>query len=131
MCKPRLAVVSEFGEEMRQFRCALVKGLQEKVIDRMFPKTVKQPVPRVVPGDLAFIYDIGADKFYCCMDRDWCNIHDIAFGVNPKSKDLKKSIYYFSEKSWPRFKQNPNSGTDMFDASRQTHRDMYFRKDAD
>ena len=79
MCQPRLAVVSEFGEEMRGFRIPLVKGLQTNLLNPFFRDRGKGHTPQVVPGDLAFIYDIGTRKFYDCVGQDWADAGEIDF----------------------------------------------------
>lgn len=96
-CRPRLAVISEFGEEMRQFRCELVEGLQNNVVKPVLEKRGETDIPRVVPGDLPFIYDIHDDSVYCVMSGELVKSAEIAFAREGGGDDLRRSVYYFAE----------------------------------
>jgi hypothetical protein len=129
MCQPRLAVVSEFGEEMRDFRCNLIRGLQKNVIEQFCLGEKISPIPRVVPGDLAFIYEIEKDEFYCCMCEKWEKIDRIDFGEDPKAKEKEEGVYYFCGENLSKFKQNPGQGVKTFLAHRETRKGIYFQED--
>jgi tetratricopeptide (TPR) repeat protein len=106
-CRPRLAVVSEFGEEMRSFRYSLIEGLQSKVIEPYFEQKGMSPVPRVVPGDLPFLYDAAKDAFFCCVTERWEPTKDIGFfPVNLKDNTKETVIFYARRGELKRHKSN-------------------------
>jgi len=106
-CRPRLAVVSEFGEEMRSFRSSLIEGLQSKVINPYFKNKKISPVPRVVPGDLPFLYDAAQNAFFCCVTETWAPTKDIGFfPVNLKDSPKETVIFYARRGELKRHKSN-------------------------
>jgi tetratricopeptide (TPR) repeat protein len=129
MCQPRLAIVSEFGEEMRDFRCNLIRGLQEKVIEPFCLGEKMSHIPRVIPGDLALIYEIEKDEFYCCMCEKWEKIDRINFGEKPRADEKEEGVYYFCDGKSSRFEQNPGQGVTTFLAHRKTRKGIYFQDD--
>jgi hypothetical protein len=58
--KPELALVSEFGEELKNFREDLIK-IMRKVMQKVMPDN---PI-NVLPADLPFIYDIQKKTVFC------------------------------------------------------------------
>jgi tetratricopeptide (TPR) repeat protein len=98
-CRPRLAVISEFGEEMRSFRHGLIEGLQSKVIEPYFEQNGMSPVPRVVPGDLPFLYDVAQDAFFCCVTESWEPTKDIGFfPVNCLRDNAKETVIFYARR---------------------------------
>ncbi len=122
MCRPRLAVISEFGEEMKQFRVDLIRGLQEKVFDLLFSD--HDTVPRIVPGDLPFIYDLGANTFLDCVSRDWVDMEKMAFGEG--DGDDSDTVYYFSVDRKTDFTEDPRRYTRLFQQHRESRDGLYF-----
>ncbi|KWT82492.1 tetratricopeptide repeat protein [Candidatus Magnetominusculus xianensis] len=72
--KPKLALVSEFGEELRKFRGELMVMLG-KVVKKYFKD---KEVTKVLPADLPFIYNIENEEIDCI-------VHD-------KMEDYKKYL---------------------------------------
>jgi tetratricopeptide (TPR) repeat protein len=67
---PELAVVSEFGEELKHFRKELIRLLEEVVeeyMNKAIPKILN--IPKILPGDIPFIYDIERKEIYCIRCR--------------------------------------------------------------
>ena len=94
-CKPQLAVVSEFGEEMRHFRIDLIRGLQEKVVDQVLKS--EESKPRIVPGDLPFVYDIASGGVYCCVAENWVGADEIDFALTHTDTHPEPMVYYASD----------------------------------
>jgi len=124
MCRPRLAVVSEFGEEMKTFRLPLMEGLQKNVVKRYCEENGISPVPRVIPGDLPFIYDLKDHKVYCCVSKEWKDADTIEFGVDPDAKD--PVVHYFDKRMKSRFDEKPKHWVKNFEADREDFEGMYF-----
>ena len=143
-CLPRIAVISEFGEEMRQFRCPLVRGLQQNVINKFLDPDQVPHIPRVVPGDLPFIYDIQTHGVYCCVSQDWVNADDIEFAGEGEDdeprqpregehdqrqrKDLEKAVFYFASGKRGDFTDDEGRWTWLFRHDREGRRSLYFRQ---
>jgi len=64
--RPKAAVISEFGEELRDIRISLVQKLGEALRHRQARSSKPQLV--VLPGDLGMVYDIAEGKFLCHED---------------------------------------------------------------
>jgi hypothetical protein len=60
---PVAAIVSEFGEELKDFKIDLVRTMDMALQDKR--EKEKQPSIFVVPGDLSIVYDISSGKFLC------------------------------------------------------------------
>lgn len=123
MCQPKLAVVSEFGEEMRDFRFALIKDLRDSVLTWYFQDKGGQS-PQVVPGDLAFVYSIMDRTVLDCATRDWSPANEIDFWED-EAKD-EKGIYY--AKTIPPNDEKKRDCVNLFRSHRNAHDDMYFAK---
>jgi Tfp pilus assembly protein PilF len=104
MCRPKLAVISEFGEDMKRFRLPLVRGLQSELIVPFFRDQNAPHVPRVIPGDIAFIYDLAAEKFYDCVAGDWTHFSEIDFDKG--ANDDPHGVYYFAAKNLGNYRRN-------------------------
>ncbi len=128
-CRPKLAIVSEFGEEMKEFRMELVTALQDDILTPFFSGDDSGPVPRTVPGDLAFFCDLGKEQFYSCVSDDWRPTAEITFkdGDNEDSE----GIYYFTEDERTKYEQEPKRCVSSFKLDRTNRKRMYFREDAD
>ncbi|MFA7404565.1 MAG: tetratricopeptide repeat protein, partial [Pelobacteraceae bacterium] len=92
--RPKLALVSEFGEEMRLFRKAIVERIELDVVHKVIKD---EPKSRVAPADLAFIYDIAEGKFLCCAHDTWTDVAEIDYDYD--DDNTKENIYYFSKKN--------------------------------
>jgi len=125
MCRPKLAVISEFGEEMRPFRTKLIETLQEKLLDYLFRHEAQPRTPRAVPGDLALIYDLGAETFYDCVSDTWEPAESVSFAEG--GTEDRQGIYYFAAKHKEKFTQRPKDYVKPFKAVRESMRRMYFR----
>lgn len=64
--RPELAMVSEFGEELKEFQQKLVEMIAECV--QSF-QTTEATRTLVLPGDLTFIYELRERKVYCIKSK--------------------------------------------------------------
>ncbi len=80
--RPKLAVVSEFGEELRDFQEKLIK-LLDLVVKGFFDKE-KKNVPVVLPGDIPLIYDIEKEGIYCLYSKKIVDFKKIKSVLNKK-----------------------------------------------
>ena len=121
--KPSLAIISEFGEEMRQFRRDIVKQIEKKVVNKAIK--VKR-FPRLAPGDLAFIYDIAQGKFLCCSSNKWIDVSKIDFDYDDDEK--KEDICYFDKDILKSIRGSAYAGKIKgFKKRRQNKEGMYFQ----
>lgn len=86
--KPKLAIVSEFGEELKDFQEELIE-----IIDKIVKDIIPDEETRIVPGDTSLIYDIKDEKFYCILNQNFQPIQDINFSLQDQ-EPLKKFYYY-------------------------------------
>jgi tetratricopeptide (TPR) repeat protein len=121
--KPRTAIISEFGEEIKYFRCELLQQIQ-KIVKRVLKEV---PLPKVIPGDIGFVYEIKKRQFMCCADRKWVDIKKIKFNY---IRGDKENIVYFSEGAASKFRKDLY----LFDDTTKKYRDnriarngMYFK----
>ena len=68
--RPRSAIISEFGAELRGFHIELVERIAEAIHDKQHNDGVT-PMTFVVPGDLTMVYHIVEDKFLCHENCSW------------------------------------------------------------
>lgn len=124
-CRPKLAVVSEFGEEMKEFRLDLVTGLQEQVINQVLAG--EHDVPRVIPGDLPLIYDIAEGKVYSNETRRLISVRNMRFGAapGPDQQGEVNMAYYFSNRG--HFTDDSKGNAKYFWLDIETQRGLYFR----
>jgi hypothetical protein len=121
MCRPKLAVVSGFREEMRDFRFDLIKDLRDTVLKLYFQDKGGQ-LPQVVPGDLAFVYSITDRTVLDCSTREWSQADKIDFWEEtPKSEH---GIYYAEKVPTADVKRSDSAR--LFRTHRDTHDGMYF-----
>jgi tetratricopeptide (TPR) repeat protein/ribonuclease BN (tRNA processing enzyme) len=102
--RPKVAILSEFGEELKAIRFKLAEGLGKLLKTR---KTKGEKPVFVIPGDLSIMYDIGAGKFLCHETRKFRVPKRLTFRAvtepadspfhSPPSKDnsLLKRTYLF------------------------------------
>jgi Flp pilus assembly protein TadD len=82
--KPELAVISEFGEELKNIQPKLIE-LLEKVVEQTTIGKVK-----LLPGDTGFIYDL-LNKTVCCQyARELIPYQEIEYGCRPDGE----FVYY-------------------------------------
>jgi len=130
-CRPSLAVVSEFGEEMRDFREPLVRDLPRRVVTPyMQAKMPGVEPPEIVPGDLPFVYDLAEKRFYCCISRKWVDFRRIGFFEVARERG-EKVVYFHDRAEEPtepekkaRSKEFDNARKETFDES------LYFKPGA-
>ncbi len=121
--KPKLALVSEFGEEMRNFRRAIIERIETDVVHKVI---VSNPKPSMAPADLAFVYDIADGKFLCCANDTWADVADIAYDYG--DDDNKEDLYYFSKKTLDQIGRSAYaSKVKDFKKRRKERKGMYFR----
>ncbi len=106
-CRPKLAIISEFGEEMKGFRCDLIRGMEEEVVGA-FLKKAGQDVSdlRVVPGDLALRYDLAGERFFSCVSMKWNGYKNIDFSTDSEDEDKQSGIYYFAKRQRSKFEKD-------------------------
>ena len=123
MCRPKLAVVSEFGEEMRDFRFDLIKDLRDTVL-RLYFNDKDVESPQVVPGDLAFVYSMMDRTVLDCATRNWSAADKIDFW---QDKTDGSSIYY--AETVPATDEKKCGCMKLFCTHRDTHDGLYFVTD--
>jgi len=74
--KPKSAIISEFGEELKDIRFSLIREIAKiinKITDeeKVQSRSEEKYQPFITPGDLTIIYDIGEDKFFCHQTCDF------------------------------------------------------------
>jgi tetratricopeptide (TPR) repeat protein len=124
ICKPRLAIVSEFGEEMRDFRYDLIKDLRDTVLRLYFQDKGGNP-PGVVPGDLAFVHSIQDHTFLDCATCQWAPADKIDFWEEKDPADI-----YYALKIPP----DPircREALKLYKGYRDAHHGLYFAQPAD
>jgi len=62
--KPRLALVSEWGEELKNIRQDITGIIADVVL-----KNTSNPQPKVLPASTAFIYNIKTEEIYCIRHK--------------------------------------------------------------
>jgi hypothetical protein len=84
--KPKLALVSEFGEELKTFREDLIK-LMRKVMEKVMPNEQVN----ILPADLPFIYDIKNRTIFCVDKEDMMSASKIKF------EEEDNTFYYYCD----------------------------------
>ena len=92
MIKPNLAVVSEFGEELKDIQEDLITKLNE-VTNTIISQDAERP--NVIPGDTPLIYNIFDESVYCVLSKEFVKYDKISFSY-PGTEDLKNTCYYYS-----------------------------------
>jgi tetratricopeptide (TPR) repeat protein len=122
--KPKLAVVSEFGEEMRLFREDLM-GLLVQVVDGFFGNVSK---PVVLPGDLPFIYEIETGRIYCILTKDMVSFEKIQYWLySGDSKACEDNFYYYNSEQPQQLKLKLSGHAIDFEKDRADRRMPYLR----
>ena len=85
----KLAIISEFGEELGEERVTIVGAL-----NRVFRKN---NMARCLTGDIGLKVKIPALTVKCHYCNEYVNANDVLEAIDPKNKD-KKSLVYFSGK---------------------------------
>lgn len=89
--KPNLAIVSEFGEELRMIQESLMNLLTE-IIKCLF-KDTGLPLPIILPGDLSLMYDIPSERAFCVLAKDMEPLNEMNY-THLEQKDF----YYYCNK---------------------------------
>jgi len=79
---PRAAIVSEFGEELKDIKVALVDEIDKALGDRK--QDDGEPLFRVFPGDLTIVYDIKQGKFLCHNTHEFEAPEDLVIKRGPE-----------------------------------------------
>lgn len=119
--KPKLAIISEFGEELKAFRKELIDLLVE-VVDGYF-KSSKEHKPKILPGDISFIYNIATESIYCILSESLINYKDINY-------ELIENDFYFFDKNLPESKDTDmlKDSKKIFEARRSSGDAAYLQK---
>jgi len=108
--RPDAAVLSEFGEELKEIKFPLAEKIQKqlKKIQEDVNKEEKEikEIP-VIPGDITIVYDIKDAKFFCHETLDFENISNLTVkGIeNPESSGSSvkiKRTYLFKTEEIPK-----------------------------
>ena len=77
--QPRLALISEFGEEMRHVRSRVVAGIGHACSSQANPGGQQAERPAVLPADLPLILDLADLRIYCVDTRRMEPFVDVKF----------------------------------------------------
>jgi len=91
MVRPKLAIISEFGEELSDFQKPLVDTI-DRAVNKLCNNEKEQEVPKVLPADLPLIYDIFSEQIYCIMTKQMVALSKIEFTLPSPSGDNR--FYY-------------------------------------
>ena len=110
-CNPKVAVISEWGEELKHFRCDLTQQL-ELVVNHYVTKFQDNPMfetppetPRVIPGDLSLVYNIFEESFFNATssiddsqpkEKTWVSYKHVDF--MPADENDPRDLYFFDGK---------------------------------
>jgi len=86
--RPKLAIVSEFGEELRGIQESIMKLLLE-IVEKVFQGTGYES-PTLLPGDLPLIYDIQEESIYCVL----CKKMSPIAAMRASCQDERQFYYY-------------------------------------
>jgi tetratricopeptide (TPR) repeat protein len=121
--RPTLAVVSEFGEELSSCQEDLITMMSEIV--REYCTGEGETIPKVLPGDLPFIYDINTGRVHCTLTNTMVPVGTIQFGL-PESKGNKR-FYYYDERETRNLAKLHERSVE-FEARRQKLEGLYFKR---
>ena len=117
--KPRLAIVSEFGEELIDFQEDLIKSI-EKVVNACF---APEDCPKFLPGDLPLIYSIEDEKIYCVLSKQLVPASHITYTLPDK-----KTLYYYDARiSDPSRLTKMSAEANSFEINRKNKEGLYFK----
>jgi tetratricopeptide (TPR) repeat protein len=124
--RPELAVVSEFGEELKAFRPKLMELLADVTAEHC--KRNKCTKINVVPGDLPFVYDIEHKQVYCVLTKDFVPSSEIT-SKEVRLKEGDETFTYFDRnlresKSSLRLRRE----TEKFMRRRRAQNTCYFKE---
>ncbi|MBW2622407.1 MAG: hypothetical protein JRD68_05840, partial [Deltaproteobacteria bacterium] len=120
--KPRLAIISEFGEELSDFQKPLVKMIAD-IVKEFLKK--EDGFPKVLPGDTSFIYDIFSEQVYCVLSEKMIPVSEIDFDL-PSAKKRKKFYYYRQELHGDLASLGEKA--DEFEEALENRRGLYFKE---
>lgn len=92
---PKLAIISEFGEELSDFQKPLVDLIT--MIVKALCNERRKHEPKVLPADLPLIYDIFSEQIYCIHTKQMVEVSKIKFTL-PSPSDDKRFYYRNGEK---------------------------------
>ena len=95
--RPKLAIISEFGEELSDFQKPLVDTI-DRAVNKLC-NNEKKPVPKVLPADLPLIYDVFSEQIYCIYTKQMVEVSKIEFKLpnlsdDPSDPSDDKRFYY-------------------------------------
>lgn len=88
--RPNVALISEFGEELKTFRGKLLE-LMQQVINGVIEGEKK---PKLLPADLPFIYDIKEKTVFCVASGEMKPAGHMLFG-----EENGTFYYYYNQKT--------------------------------
>lgn len=89
--RPRLALVSEFGAELKSVQRTIIDVLRE--VMRKYWKGSKEKPPKILPADVTLMYDIWEEAIYCVSTNDFVPFGDVDF----QRTDNMRHFCYTSE----------------------------------
>ena len=120
---PELAVISEFGEELKEFRPKLIKLLNQVVEE--YPDTDDV---NLIPGDLPFVYNIEDKTVYCVLNSNFVEASKIK-AMEISLNDLKETFcYYHQGKDDGAIYSELTRETEKFLKDRREQNVVYFKK---
>lgn len=93
--KPELAVVSEFGEELKDIQPKLMEMIAE-CVHSFQPVAEERTV--VLPGDLTFLYELRKRSVYCVACEDWV-LPSAELVAEPWSDKKNQELFYYYSKA--------------------------------
>ena len=116
---------------MKGIRIPMVASLQENLLDKFWvgKERERAHIPRIVPGDMPLVYDLGDEKFWDCVAGDWRGLGEIDFATGGKGHT--EAVYYFARDQREKYQREPRRYVDNFVNDRLNRRGMYFTADAD
>lgn len=131
--EPRLALVSEFGEELAPVQEELVE-LVRKIVEE-YCKDAGKPHIKVLPADLPFVYRVW-DRTACCIfteDDPFVPAAKLAYAVPEMKEGEESRTFYYFDEDWgkkPEVFAEISSSARKFKAARKkrTPGALYFKK---
>jgi Tfp pilus assembly protein PilF/phosphoribosyl 1,2-cyclic phosphodiesterase len=120
--RPKLAVVSEFGEELRGFRLELMDSIKE-VITEFFDK--KGEAPNIIPGDLPLIYDIEHEAVYCQASKEMVSCRNVGYKLWQKTD----TFYYFAVDKCAMNDEDMKHYVEVFELERENVKELFCFRD--
>jgi len=142
MARPKLAIISEWGEELKQYRVQTTKFIQQYLESEICYRSVQNgganssdngsfatdSKVKVVPGDTALVYNISESAIWDCTKIHgsdvWVDSDKINFAVDNPYGD--NDIYYFCGSNKSIFEKQAAIYARHYREHRQAQHRLYF-----